>query len=122
MWKPVNPNPCGLYVGDCVIRALSIALDKPWDRVYLDLCMLGFCECDMPSANRVWGKYLEEHGYSCRTLPMIDNVTIRQYAEQHPEGKYILATGAHVVTVINGEYCDAWDSGNERPIYVWEEH
>lgn len=121
MWHPANPNPCGIYVGDCVIRALSIALNKEWDKIYLDLCLLGFLECDMPNANHVWGKYLEDHGFISRTLSATSNVTVRSFCTDHPRGLYILATGAHVVTVIDGQYYDAWDSGNERPIYVWEE-
>lgn len=121
MWHPANPNPCGIYVGDCVIRALSIALNKEWDKIYLDLCLLGFLECDMPNANHVWGKYLEDHGFISRTLSATSNATVRSFCLDHPRGLYILATGAHVVTVIDGQYYDAWDSGNERPIYVWEE-
>lgn len=121
MWRTINPNPCGIYVGDCVIRALALALDKDWADVYWELCMIGFLECDMPNANHVWGKYLENHGFVSRTLPVNSNVTVRSFCEGHPQGLYILATGAHVVTVRNGEYYDAWDSGNERPIYIWEE-
>lgn len=36
-----NPNPSGSYVGDCVIRAISIAADKPWDEVFIGLCLQG---------------------------------------------------------------------------------
>lgn len=121
MWHPTNPNPCGVYVGDCVIRALAIALNKKWDSVYVDLCVLGFLECDMPNANHVWGKYLEQHGFSSRMLSPANNVTVQSFCDAHPHGLYVLTTGAHVVTVIDGEYYDAWDSGNERPIYIWEE-
>ena len=37
----------------------------------------------------------------------------------NPEGKYLLATGTHVVTVIDGDYYDTWDSGDEIPIYYF---
>ena len=43
-----------------------------------------------------------------------------QFSYDHPEGEYILGTGNHVVTVINGDYYDTWDSGNEIPIYYFE--
>lgn len=30
MWRQYNPNPKGLLVGDCVIRAISKALGMTW--------------------------------------------------------------------------------------------
>lgn len=121
MWTPTNPNSCGIYVGDCVIRALSIAMNKRWDEIYLDLCILGFLECDMPNANHVWGKYLEEHGFECEAVKNIGKMTVRSFAESNPHGLFLLATGAHVVAVVDGNYYDTWDSGNEVPVTVWKE-
>ena len=37
MWIEYNPNPLGLRVGDCVIRAISKALDMPWEKTDLKL-------------------------------------------------------------------------------------
>lgn len=121
MWHPYNPNPCGVYVGDCVIRALSIALDKPWEKIYVDLCVEGLMECDMPNANHVWGKYMSEHGFICSPVQNIGDVTVSSFAKEHYQGVYVLATGVHVVALINGDYWDAWDSGNEHPIMIWKE-
>ena len=36
-----------------------------------------------------------------------------------PKGTYVLGTGNHVVAVVNGDYYDMWDSGDEIPAYVW---
>ena len=58
-----NPNPHGSYVGDCVIRALSIATGKTWSEVYTELALKGLQMCDMPSSNQVWGAYLKDNGY-----------------------------------------------------------
>lgn len=118
MWKQVNPNPCGRYVGDCVVRACSILLNQSWEQTYLELCITGFEECDMPSANHVWGKYLEKKGYECNP---IKGRNIADVASELKRGRYLLATGEHVVAVIDGDYYDAWDSGNEFPIYIWKE-
>lgn len=30
LWVEFNPNPHGLQVGDCVIRAVAKAMDMPW--------------------------------------------------------------------------------------------
>ena len=37
----------------------------------------------------------------------------------YPHGTYVLATNNHVVAVVDGNYYDTWDSGDETPIYVW---
>lgn len=34
-------------------------------------------------------------------------------------GRYLLALDQHVVAVVDGDYYDTWDSGNEIPIYYW---
>ena len=46
--------------------------------------------------------------------------TVKDFCKDHPVGTYILATGSHVVTVVDGNYYDTWDSGTEVPIYYWK--
>lgn len=117
----LNPNPKNNRVGDCVIRALSIATDKDWRSIYAILAAYGFMLCDMPSSNAVWGQYLKDLGYERQivndTCP--DCYTIRDFCRDNPLGTFILGTGTHVVAVRDGNYCDTWDSGDEVPIYYW---
>ena len=121
MYIPYNPNPVRNYVGDCVIRAISKVTNKDWDTTYLNVAMQGFAMKDMPSANHVWGAYLLSEGF---TRYMIANTcpecyTVKDFALDNPRGTYLLATGTHVVAVIDGNYYDSWDSGQEIPIYYW---
>lgn len=122
MFKKFNPNPKGAYVGDCVIRAISKALDVDWYHAYLGVVIQGYIMCDMPSANHVWGSYLQKNGFTRTVIPNScpECYTIKDFCEEYPEGEYILATGSHVVAVVDGNYYDAWDSGNEVPIYYWQ--
>ncbi len=117
-FKQVNPNPCGSRVGDCVIRAVSILLGYDWERAYAELALQGFMMGDMPSANAVWGTYLKHKGYKQHLIP--DEITVAQFADENPEGAFLLGTGSHVVTVIDSDYYDSWDSGDELPIYYFE--
>lgn len=110
MYRNYNENPCGKKVGDCVIRALTKALNKDWYTVYTELCLYGLKMCDMPSSNSVWHKYLADNGYSQK----LTKLTVKEFCEEHPYGQYILATGSHVIAVDNGDYYDAWDSGGEE--------
>lgn len=118
----LNPNPKNARVGDCVVRALSIATRRTWEDIYTALTVYGFMLCDMPSSNAVWGAYLKDLGYKRNIITdsCPDCYTVRRFCEENPSGTYILGTGSHVVAVVNGNYCDTWDSGDEVPIYYWE--
>ena len=122
MYVQFNPNPNGIYVGDCVIRAISKILDMTWENVYIELALQGYIMGDMPSSNAVWGAYLRRQGFSRETLPNTcpDCYTVKQFCREHPEGDYLLCTGSHVVAIQDGDYYDSWDSGQEIPIYYFK--
>lgn len=117
-----NINPCGKSVGDCVIRAISTALDQPWEKTYLDICLQGLTMCDLPSANATWGAYLREKGFVRHAIPheLADDYSVNDFCEDNPEGTFILACSGHVVAVIDGKYYDSWQSGDVTPLYYWE--
>lgn len=124
MYIFANPNPYDrIDSHDCVIRAISLATGKDWDTVYASIIAEGFEQKDMPSINEVWGTYLTKHeGFTKHIIPNTcpDCYTIRKFTYDHPYGTYILGTGSHVVTVIDGDYYDTWDSGKAVPIYYFQ--
>ena len=116
-----NPNPKKKLVIDCVIRAVSIVTDRSWHDVFFDICAEGGVLCDMPSSNLVWKKYLEEKGFTMDNIPNTcpDCYTVRDFTRDHPSGRYILGTGSHAIAVIDGNYYDTWDSGDEVLIFYF---
>lgn len=122
MYVYENPNPEKKDVGDCVIRAISILFDASWYDIYDELAEQGRVMHDMPSSNEVWSEFLYENGFTRKIIPDTcpKCYTVRQFCEDHPMGEYLLATGSHVVAVIDGNYHDAWDSGNKVPIYYFK--
>jgi len=121
MYIYLNPNPQELKTYDCVIRAISIATDKSWYEVYVGVCLKGLELSMMPSTNGVWGEYLKDLGFTRHIIPDTCPTcyTIKDFCGEHFKGTYILGTGTHAVAVIDGDYYDAWDSGNEIPIYYF---
>lgn len=121
MWQYYNPNPAGRAVGDCAVRALTIALDLPWEEAYAMMTANGFSMGDMPSSNSVWGAVLRQHGFKRFNLgdACPDCYTFEAFAKENPVGVFVLGTGTHVATVKDGVLCDAWDSGKEPVEFVW---
>lgn len=116
-----NPNPRGINTGDCVIRAICKALGMEWEKAYVALCVKGLEFCRLPNDNTTWEKYMKENGFVQQVLPSTcpDCYTIAEFASDHPEGTYIVATGSHVVAVQDGNYFDTWDSGYDVPSYYF---
>lgn len=117
-----NPNPGAKRVGDCAVRAIAKAMGTDWEKTYLALCVEGLRAHDMPSGNSVWGSYLKANGFRQRMLPDAcpEYYTVAAFADEHPHGVYVLALSGHVVAVVNGDYYDTWDSGEEVPVYYFE--
>lgn len=122
IYKKVNPNPRKKRVGDCVIRAISLAMNMDWESAYVSLAIYGFDMADMPSSNNVWGSFLVENGFKKMIIPdsYSPEYTVREFCKDHPTGVYVLATGSHAVCVRDGMYLDSWDSGDEVPVYYFE--
>ena len=116
-----NPNPENPSEPDCVVRGICMVTGYDWDTVYWGMCRQGGLIHSMPSVNKVWGRYMMELGYKryniSNTCPYC--YTIRDFCYDNPYGAFLLATGSHVVAVIDGNYFDAWDSGSEIPIYYF---
>ena len=121
MWKQFNNNPTGRAVGDCAVRALSVALDVDWETAYTMIATNGFLMGDMPSSNSVWGAVLRQHGFYRKAIPDTCPVcyTFADFAHDNPDGVFVLGTGTHVATIKDGVIYDAWDSSNEIPQFVW---
>lgn len=122
MYSELNINPQKKQTGDCVIRAIGTVTDTEWDDVYLDLLMKGFQMKEMPSQNNVWGAYLHDRGFTRHIIPDTcpDCYTVEAFTRDHPKGRYILGTGTHVIAVIDGNFYNTWNSGEEIPIYYFE--
>lgn len=123
MWIQTNPSPEKLRTDDCTVRALSLALDIPWDAAYVLLVSKGLELHVMPDKASVIHAVLRERGYHRNVVPdsCPDCYTLQDFCNDHPNGKFIVASDSHIVVVIDGDVYDTWDSTSEIPQFYWEE-
>ena len=119
MFIEYNVNPYK-RVGDCVVRAIAMFLGESWEDTYWAICEKGAEIYDMPSSNEVWGEYLLDIGCKRHIIPNECRCyTVKDFCNDYPRGRYLLATGSHVIAVVDGDYYDTWNSGNELLIYFF---
>ena len=108
-------------MGDCAVRAVAVALGTDWETAYRMICKAGLDMADMPSSNSVWGAVLRRNGFYRTAIPNTcpDCYTLGDFADDHPDGTFVVGTGNHVATVVDGVVYDSWNSLNEIPQYFW---
>lgn len=121
MWKEYNPSPLAKRTGDCAIRAVAKALDTDWETAYARLTMNGFTMAGLPNEHSVVAATLRKNGFFRAVVPNTcpDCYTAADFAEDNPEGVFVLCFGTHMATVVDGDIYDAWDSSTMIPQFVW---
>lgn len=119
MYKMLNMNPEGRRTTDCVIRAIATVLGTDWDTIYDEIYAEGKRHHDMMDANHIWIRWLERNGFRLYTIPSPcpGCYTVRDFCRDHPRGTFVLGTGDHAIAVIDGDWYDAFDSGDYAPIF-----
>ena len=104
------------------MRAISLATGKDWYDTYFGMALQGAIMCNMPSANSVTTAFLKNNGFRRRTIPddCPDFYTIEDFCKDHPKGTFVIGTGSHLTTVIDGCLFDSWNSLTETPVYYFE--
>lgn len=122
MYQHYQPNPRKIQTDDCVIRALTKALDVDWDTASVYAIVQQIRDSDLYVKNYVWGNLLLRNGFTKHHIPDTcpDCFTVEDFAKEHPKGLYILGTGEHAVAVVDGDWYDTFDSGAMIPIVYYE--
>lgn len=117
LWRRFQNNPCGKSIGDCAVRAISVALNLDWYEAFDLLCNTGRRMCNLPSADEVWGAVLISNGF--RRSAVAEDITAGEFAKRNPHGVFVLGFGGHVATVVDGEILDSWNSAFESVIFYY---
>ena len=114
-----NANPYNNDTIDCVVRGISKLMDISWDEAYIRLFVEGYIKKEIPIRNDVWIDFLLSEGYQIESVPNIcpNCITVEEFANDHPQGRYLIGTGSHVIAVVHGNFYDTFNSGKERVLY-----
>lgn len=124
IFKYHNPHPEKKDVTDCVVRAITIAVDGDYLEVRRHLNRIKKDLKETSYKNRKFmHKYAKLNGWNKISFPAVKGVPRlrgRDFIERYPKGRYILNLAKHVVAVVNGVYLDTWDSTNKMIYNAWE--
>ena len=123
-----NANPKNRHTDDCLLRALSVALNKSWDDVLDGLVAIAHKKKTIPGVQSVYEKYLQDNGFTTVRQPKYVNgrkYTGKEFCEllndAGIENPVLANIGASHITVFMDEdmgcehRCwDIWDCTNHK--------
>lgn len=112
-----NSNPNGYCIPDCVIRAITLALDIPYYDVVKMLKINGDTyKCDLLN-KKCYEKLLD---YDFRLPHYVGNgKTAEQVAKDFSDKILLLRMNGHLSTSIYGKIFDIWDCSQELITDFW---
>lgn len=108
-----NANPKNKFTGDCVIRALCTAMNKPYEEVLKELCENSLKTGYSIASTENYDRYLKLQGWIKHKQPKkINNTkyTGEEFCKTITENCIANIGGNHVVAIINSKVYDTWDS------------
>lgn len=116
-----QPNKLDLKdeYGDCTIRALSKALNISWLETF-DLTIPYCRKYQIPNifftSYKIEREVMKELGFVYTGISNKKGTkrpTVKEFAETHKKGTYILNVANHEVACVDGKYYDTWNCGHK---------
>lgn len=111
-FKYYNANPKNRITGDCVFRALTVALGMKYNKVVLEMaimqCKTGYALNDKKGIE----KYLESKGWVKNPQLKHEDGTkysVEDFVKTHRSGTYVINMSHHISVVKDGKNIDIWD-------------
>lgn len=122
-----NSNPKGWKTGDCVVRAVSTAMEAAyknmnWNNTYNDLCAIGAKKCRMPNDSHVYGQYLRDNWFiECKQLKHDDGTkyTVKEVISEYPNSILLINCAHHLTCAVRGNLYDTWDCSYKTAGKFW---
>ena len=97
MYKYHNQNPLGRNTADCVIRSISMAEGKSWDKTYDELSEIAQMEGRLLDDVEFVESYLDKRYKRAYHY----SKTVGEFAREHRKGTYLVTMQGHITCVKN---------------------
>ena len=104
---------------DCVIRSLANAMSISWLEAYDYLVAKGRKDLYTPTDSDGFRKWITEDGgewVACKAVKGKKRMTAMQFAETHPEGRFVVYIAGHFTSCVNGVLLDSWNCGESAVV------
>ena len=115
-YKKVNLNPLKNKCGDCVIKAISLGLNKDWFEVFDDLVLIARNKGLMPNSDKVIKEYLKNYPLIVDRVKKGDKRLKATDFKQN--GVYIISQANHLGIIKDKVVYDNYDI-RKRAIYKY---
>ena len=116
MWKYYNANSKGNFVNDCVVRAISVAESKSWDKTYEELSDIAQSEgILLDDVNFVEGYLDKRYPRACHY-----SKTVGEFLYEHTKGTYLITMQGHITVIKDGILYDTFDCRARRMWCAWK--
>ena len=117
-FKYYNINPEGDKIGDCVVRAISLASGIPYEIIKRKLWLNGqLYDCDCISKFCYSNLIRNVLGYK---EVYCEGMTVGEFADLHPRGTYLIRVPNHLTCIIDGVNYDTWSTLDQICDVAWE--
>ena len=117
MFRYYNNNPNKEIKGDCVIRAISLALGMNYYKIQKQLIENSkFFNCDVIVKDCY--KILLEEEYGLKGIEA-NNRTVEELLKDFPDNILIIRVPEHLTCSIYGTIYDIWDVSKEKVDMFW---
>lgn len=115
MYKFYNANAHGRFANDCAVRAISLAENKTWNETYEELSEIaqrnGIILDDVNFIEPLLDSRYERVCYNGKY--------VGEFAEEHPQGIYLITMNGHITCCIDGVIYDTFDCRNRVMWCAW---
>ena len=125
-YKEYNANFKNKKTTECVVRAISVALNKSWEDTFKELSAYTLETGYMWNDNGACGfkKFLKLKGYDKQKMPRREDntrYTVKEFIEElaNKNSIYIISVAGHLTVVKNLTLIDTWDCSNKSVGNYW---
>lgn len=123
MFIKENLNPKGRKTADCVVRAIAKAQGKSWLEVFDALTEIARKRYSVLNDKDVYTVYLKEYAVIPCVVETTEGnfkFTVKEFADSHNQGTYVVQVANHLTTVIDGDIYDTWNCSAKKIYKIWE--